>query len=95
MSCKSDLLKFLDESYEQKYEYFTVLIDTENSNGYELIVNPMCNYETKRAYYDKAYDDDLILKSFSGIRIIDYDACMSQMELGDLFLDKERMNGER
>ena len=94
MSCKSEFLEFLDESYEQKYEYFAVLIDTENSNGYELIVNPMCNYETKRAYYDKAYDDDLILKSFSGIRIIDYDACMGEMEIGDLFLDKERVNGK-
>ena len=94
MSCKSEFLEFLDESYEQKYKYFTVLIDTESSNGYELIVNPICNYETKRAYYDKAYDDDLILKSFSGIRIIDYDACMGEMEIGDLFLDKERVNGK-
>lgn len=95
MSCKEQFLQFLDGSHEQKYEYFAVLIDTENSNGYELIVNPMCNYETKRAYYDKAYDDDLVLKSFNGIRVVDYDACMSQMELGDLFLDKENNDGKR
>lgn len=93
MTDKELFFQFLDESYESNYDYFSVLIDTENSNGYELIVNPMCNYVQKRECYDRAYNDDLVLNSFNGIRIVNYDACYGEIELGDLFLKKEKING--
>lgn len=36
----------------------------------EVISNPRANFESKRAYYDRAYDDKLILKANPDIRIL-------------------------
>lgn len=36
----------------------------------EVINNPRANFESKRAYYDRAYDDNLILKVNPDIRIL-------------------------
>lgn len=74
MTKKEKFMHYLDEVEKEGYEYFSVTIKTEGSQGNEVIINPICNYETKRAYYDKAYDEDLVLKSFSGIKIVGYDA---------------------
>lgn len=88
MTKKELLLQFLEKSEKRGYDYFSLLIETEGSDGYEIIANPMCNYETKVDYINKAYDDDLVLKSYNGIRIVNYDACNGGCNLGSLYIDE-------
>jgi hypothetical protein len=38
----------------------------------EVIINPKQNFDTKLTYYIKAYNNDLTLKSFNGIKIVDF-----------------------
>ena len=38
----------------------------------EVIINPSENFDTKLAYYKKAYNDTLTLKTFNGIKIINF-----------------------
>ena len=38
----------------------------------EVIINPNANFDNKLEYYKKAYNDDLTLKSFNGIKIIGF-----------------------
>ena len=38
----------------------------------EVISNSSVNFEAKKKYYDTAYDDDLVLKSFNKIKIVEY-----------------------
>ena len=38
----------------------------------EIIINSKENFEEKLEYYRKAYDENLILRSFNGIRIIGF-----------------------
>ena len=88
MTKKELLLQFLEKSKERGYEYFSLLIETEDSDGYEIIANPMCNYETKFEYINKAYNDDLVLKSYNGIRIVNYDACNGNCNISSLYIDE-------
>lgn len=89
MTRKELFLKFLDEVAQEGYEYFSVTIKTEGSDGNEVIINPMCNYEKKKAYYDKAYDDGLVLKSFNGIKIVGYDAFDNNCILDNTMFSEE------
>ena len=85
MTKKGQMLKFFRECCKEEEDYFSVLVETRDSNGLELIVNPFCNRDDKIAYYDKAYDDNLVLKSYDGIRIVSWDACTKHCELYCLF----------
>ena len=38
----------------------------------EIIINSYENFDSKLEYYKKAYDEDLKLKTFDGIRITDF-----------------------
>ena len=49
--------------------YIGVRIETQSSNKPEIIINSRENFEVKLEYYKKAYNDDLTLKSFDGIKI--------------------------
>lgn len=53
-------------------EYVAVKIHTRGSEGEEVIINPKENFISKMEYYQKAYNDDLTLKSFNGIRIVGF-----------------------
>ena len=57
---------------ENGSRYVAVCIRTEGHPGEEIIVNPFSNFEKKLEYYKKAYNDDLTLKSFNGIRIVGF-----------------------
>lgn len=89
MTKKEKFLDYLDSAVSQEWDYFSVTIKTEGSNDNEVIINPMSNYETKRAYYDKAYDDNLVLKSFSGIKIVGYDAFYEEYTFNKEILSEE------
>jgi hypothetical protein len=57
------------ETYQK---YVGVLIQMQGFEKPELIINESENFETKLAYYKKAYNEDLTLKTFNGIKIIGY-----------------------
>lgn len=57
---------------ENNSKYIAVKIETRGSEGAEIIINPRCNFESKLEYYKKAYTDDLVLKTYDGIRIVGF-----------------------
>lgn len=73
MTKKERLMQDIQYAIDYKVPYFYVKIATRGSEGIETIINPFCNFEQKKEYYEKAYDDNLILKSYDGIRIISWD----------------------
>ncbi len=62
---------FYVASKEDK-KYIGVLIKMEGFERPEVIINENANFDKKFAYYEKAYNDDLTLKTFSGIKIIGF-----------------------
>lgn len=65
-----NLEKCIEEATKQNRKYIGVKIQTE---GYdEVIINPTGNFSEKLEYYKNAYNDNLTLKSFGGIKIIGF-----------------------
>lgn len=58
--------------HKREHKYIAVKIETRDVKGHEVIVNPLQNAQQKIDYYDRAYTDDLVLKSYDGIKIVDY-----------------------
>ena len=70
-------------------KYVGVMVESEDSPDYEIIINPIENAVSKIDYYSKAYDDYCVLKSNPKIRIVNasYGETFSQIEyelLGDM-----------
>lgn len=57
------------KAIELNAKYIGVSIETRGSEGTEIIINPTCNFVAKLDYYKRAYDNDLVLKAYDGIRI--------------------------
>ena len=53
-------------------KYVGVKIAMEGFTKPEIIINESENFDSKLAYYKKAYNEDLTLKAFNGIRIIGF-----------------------
>lgn len=69
---KVEFMKMYDEIVEARNETaIVVAVQMPNLKSVEMIINPRENFEVKRAYYDKAYDENMCLKSFSEIKIVD------------------------
>lgn len=64
-----DLRECFSTAEMKPSKYIGIEITTEGSRGSEVIINPTVNFENKLSYYEKAYTDDLVLKSFNGISI--------------------------
>lgn len=56
---------------EEDAKFLITVVEVEGSAP-EIIINPKENFESKLAYYEKAYNDDLTLKNNPNIKIIDY-----------------------
>ena len=52
------------------HDYIGVKIRTQGYPEDEIIINKNEKFKVKLDYYIHAYDDNLILKTFSGIRIV-------------------------
>lgn len=78
-------MKYLEECFEtakrDKYEYIGIKIQMEGFPEPEVIINPNSNFDAKLEYYKKAYNDDLTLKAFKGIKII---GCMFGEDYNDI-----------
>lgn len=60
------------EAKKLNYNYVAVKIDMQGFEKPEVIINEKANFDKKLEYYEKAYDDNLVLKSFNGIRIVGF-----------------------
>ena len=65
----TDLENVFKRAIETEEHYIGVRIETRGSEKPEIIINPTENFEVKLEYYKKAYNNDLTLKSFNGIKI--------------------------
>jgi hypothetical protein len=52
--------------------YVGVKIEMQGFDKPEIIINPTTNFDAKLEYYKKAYNEDLTLKTFNGIRIVGF-----------------------
>lgn len=70
---KDELLELMDDFMLNGWDipHFCVEVFNDEIDDYEYIVNPASSLSYKREYYDKAYDDDLRLKSNNNIHIKD------------------------
>lgn len=78
----NDLKECFEQAREAGASYVAVAIWTRGSEGLEIIINPKENFAAKQAYYEKAYTEDLVLKTFDGI-------CIKQFCWGDSFEELE------
>ena len=76
------LEKCFEVAKETNQNFIGVLIQMQGFEKPELIINQSENFDTKLAYYKKAYNEDLTLKTFNGIKIIGYAFGTS---LGDIY----------
>lgn len=72
MKIMKDLEYCFKRAKEGKFNYVAVLISMEGFPKLETIINPYDNFDAKLEYYKKAYNDDLTLKAFGGIKIVDF-----------------------
>lgn len=63
---------FLKNFDNPKFVKVFIFMHLENCPKPELIVNPIENFPSKKAYYEKAYDDNLRLIANPKIYIGDY-----------------------
>lgn len=78
-----DLLKgCFNNAIKFKKRYVGIVIKMDGFEKPELIINITDNFQEKLEYYKRAYNEDLTLKSFNGIKIVDFVAsdCISVIE---------------
>ena len=67
---KADLNLCFDEAEKNGGNFIAVRIAMEGFPKPELIINLRENFPAKRKYYNSAYNQDGVLKSFNGIHIV-------------------------
>jgi len=70
MNKKEQLMDAFKEAISWGADYFAVSIETKGNPELEIIVNPFENLQNKMEYYKNAYDDNLVLKTYDGIKIV-------------------------
>jgi hypothetical protein len=78
----SNLENCFKEASQQSRKYIGVKIQMQGFPKAEIIINENENFNEKFAYYKKAYNEDLVLKTFNGIKIVGF-------TYGDSFEDIE------
>lgn len=78
-----NLEKCFFEASHNGAKYVGVKIQIQGFLKPEVIINEHENFDSKFAYYKKAYNDDLTLKAFDGIKIVGF-------TYGDSFEDIEK-----
>lgn len=69
---KKNLEKCFESAKFCDAKFIGVLVEMNGFEKAELIVNQKENFDKKLEYYKNAYNDDLVLKSFNGIKIIGF-----------------------
>lgn len=68
----NNLEKCFMEADKQNQKYIGVKIQMQGFPKAEIIINEKANFDSKLTYYKKAYNDDLTLKTFNGIKIVGF-----------------------
>ena len=71
ISTMTELENIFQEAKKKDAKYVMVKIAMQGFEKPEVIVNPKENIDSKLAYYKKAYKEDLHLKTFDGIQIVE------------------------
>jgi hypothetical protein len=87
-----DLEKCFEDARKYRAKFIAVKIEMEGFAEPEIIINPRQNFKEKLAYYKRAYNDDLILKTFNGIRIIDFKYGVTYSEFEFYLVDDREGN---
>jgi hypothetical protein len=77
----TELENCIEKAYNNGARYIGVKIQMEGFEQPEIIINQRDNFKSKLAYYKKAYNEDLTLKTFNGIKIIGFDYADSYEKL--------------
>lgn len=85
-----DLETVFAQAIQYKANYIGVRIQMQGYDEPEVIINPRENFETKLEYYKKAYNDDLTLKTFNGIKIIGCEYGWNFQEISDFLYDSAK-----
>lgn len=72
MLTMEDLKSCFQEATLMNAKYIGVKIDMYNCPNPEIIINPCENFTNKIKYYIEAYNDDLTLKAFNKIKIVNF-----------------------
>lgn len=67
-----DLEKCFYEASNNNAKYVGVKIQMKGFPKAEIIINQNENFDSKFTYYKKAYNEDLTLKTFNGIKIVNF-----------------------
>lgn len=80
------LINCYKRAKETDAKYIAVVLSMEGYEGYEYIINPKENFDTKLAYYQSTYDNELKHKFANDIRIVDiyYGDSFELIECGTL-----------
>jgi hypothetical protein len=70
MNKKNQLIEIFADAMAANNDYIAVAVESVGNEENEVIINPSCNFESKLDYYRDAYDENLVLKTFNGIRIV-------------------------
>lgn len=81
----SGFLRAGDSHYAKNCADYMVVLVEGTTPVPELIVNPVENFETKLAYYARAYNEDLTLKNNPAIKITAYNF-VTRQDLVDYYL---------
>jgi len=68
----NNLEKCFYKASQKGAKYVGVKIEMQGFPKAEIIINENENFDSKFAYYKKAYNEDLTLKAFNGIKIIGF-----------------------
>ena len=82
-----DLEMMFNQAKVMDANYIGVKIQMQGFDKPETIINPNENFDEKLEYYKKAYNEDLTLKSFNGIKIIGFEYGNSFQEIQDWLTD--------
>lgn len=67
-----ELDKCFNEAMFRESKYVGVKIEMQGFPKPEIIINVNENFNSKLQYYKKAYNQDLTLKTFNGIKIVGF-----------------------
>lgn len=68
---KERLIEIFNDAKQKEHEFIAVKIEMPGFPKPEVIVNAAENFEAKLDYYKGAYNENLELKTFNKIRIVD------------------------
>lgn len=68
----NNLEECFNKAIEENKKYIGVKIEMQGFPKPEIIINENENFTSKLAYYEKAYNEELTLKTFNGIKIVGF-----------------------